>query len=172
MDKRSIATRKKIRDTYISMLINKEPINVRAIVKKANINKSTFYRYYTYLEELEDELILEVVKDAHSSCATPTTNDATFAEKFFDYIENMDDRSRAIFYRNVPRACDMFVSIALEGYKKKEDNHIKQLIFYIISSGCMQLFVNRKYGRAEKKEAIVELGKAYGRIAAENKEEK
>ena len=40
MDHRSVNTKKKIRTTYFAMLMNKEPINGRSLVKKANINKS------------------------------------------------------------------------------------------------------------------------------------
>lgn len=64
MDKRIINSNKKIKDTYIEMLMKQEPnkIQVKELCKLAHINRSTFYDRYGFLENLENEIIEDEMK--------------------------------------------------------------------------------------------------------------
>ena len=160
MDTRSIKTRAKIKDKYILMLLHKEPVNVRALVKKAKINKSTFYRYYSYIEELEDEIIHDLAVETYNICKT--NENGLFIENFFDYYENkMDDIRKFIFNWNISKSSHILASLATDDYKTANDDLHRELLMYILANGCISLFLNKKYPREDKKKAIIDIGRAY-----------
>src|SRR5574344_1177042 len=63
MDKRIEKTKQKIKSKYIELMLQKEPntIQVKELCKQANINRSTFYERYGYIDKLIDEIIEEEV---------------------------------------------------------------------------------------------------------------
>ena len=63
MDKRIKKTKQKIKSKYIELMLQKEPntIQVKELCKQANINRSTFYERYGYIDKLIDEIIEEEV---------------------------------------------------------------------------------------------------------------
>ena len=63
MDKRIEKTKQKIKSKYIELMFQKEPntIQVKELCKQANINRSTFYERYGYIDTLIDEIIEEEV---------------------------------------------------------------------------------------------------------------
>lgn len=50
-----------IKKAYLETIRERKTPNVRDLCRRANINKSTFYRYYSCLEAFEDELYKETV---------------------------------------------------------------------------------------------------------------
>ena len=63
MDKRIEKTKQKIKSKYKELMFQKEPnnIQVKELCKQANINRSTFYERYGYIDALIDEIIEEEV---------------------------------------------------------------------------------------------------------------
>ena len=161
MDKRSIATRNKIKRTYLDMIANKQPVNVRALVRKANINKSTFYRYYSYIEELENETLKDLAKDIYTYSASMKDN-KTFVENFFDYFEQLEEGKKIIFARNPFKTTEVVTEYAFDEYRKHYNAELPKLLtLYIVSSGCINLLVNRKFTREDRKAAIIKMGNLY-----------
>lgn len=64
MDKRIIRSTQKIKDTYLKLLFKEDPsqIQVKDLCREANVNRSTFYDRYGFLEALENEVIEEEMK--------------------------------------------------------------------------------------------------------------
>ena len=66
MDKRIINTKKKLTNTMLTLMKEKrlQDITVLELCKKANINRTTFYKYYKDVEDLvikiEDSLLVEL----------------------------------------------------------------------------------------------------------------
>lgn len=56
-------TKKHIKDTYIKLLDNHEPLDVSVseLCEAADINRSTFYEYYSYIEMMIDEIIYDQI---------------------------------------------------------------------------------------------------------------
>lgn len=65
-NRRVVMTKKIIKDTFIEMLEKKniQKIYVRELCEKADINRSTFYKYYEsqydLLAEMENDLLMEI----------------------------------------------------------------------------------------------------------------
>jgi len=66
MDKRIVNTKKKLTETFFQLLAKKKinDITVLELCNKANINRTTFYKYYKDIDDLalkiEDELIADL----------------------------------------------------------------------------------------------------------------
>lgn len=166
MDKRREATISKIKQTYINMVVNKEAINVRALVRKANINKSTFYRYYTYIEELEDELIIQLAEKIYTESRNGGREN--FVENYFYVYEQvLTPEEKALFRKHPHKITDSLVRIALSHFKAEHPDPNQQLILYIIATGCIALFLNNNFTREERKNAIISVGKSFKRFLDE-----
>ena len=69
MDKRIINTKKKLTNTLLALIKEKrlQDITVLELCKRANINRTTFYKYYKDIEDLviktEDSLLIELEKN-------------------------------------------------------------------------------------------------------------
>lgn len=81
MNNKRERTKTKIKNCYISLLMTKSPldINVSEICKKCQINRSTFYEYYSYIDSLIEDIIYDQI-DAISK-----VNDVLYDSY---YIEN------------------------------------------------------------------------------------
>ena len=166
MDKRRENTISKIKQTYINMVVNKEAINVRALVRKANINKSTFYRYYTYIEELEDELITQLAEKIYIKSHNGGYDN--FVENYFYVYEQvLTPEEKTLFRKHPHKITDSLVRIALSHFKDEYPDPNKQLILYIIATGCIALFLNNNYTREERRSAIISVGKSFKRFLDE-----
>lgn len=166
MDKRRENTINKIKQTYINMVVNKEAINVRALVRKANINKSTFYRYYTYIEELEDELITQLAEKIYIE-STNGGHDNFVKNYYYVYEQVLTPEEKALFRKHPHKITDSLVQIALSHFKKKYPDLNQQLILYIIATGCIALFLNNNYTREERRNATISVGKSFKRFLDE-----
>lgn len=64
MDKRIIKSNQKIKQAYIELLMKHTPnkIQIKDLCKLADINRSTFYDRYGYLDNLESEIIEEEIR--------------------------------------------------------------------------------------------------------------
>ncbi|WP_040982348.1 TetR/AcrR family transcriptional regulator [Oceanobacillus jeddahense] len=70
MDRRIRKSKKALRDALIDLLDKKEfkQISITDIVKNADVNRGTFYKYYTYKEDLIKEvqdMIIQDLKEAY-----------------------------------------------------------------------------------------------------------
>ena len=69
MDKRILNTKRKLKDTLLVLLTKKrlKDITVLELCKKANINRTTFYKYYNAVEDLtlkiEEELTIHLKEE-------------------------------------------------------------------------------------------------------------
>ena len=65
MDRRVVKTKKAIRNAFTQLLVNKDinDITVKEISDLADINRKTFYNYYTGVYQLVDEIEDNIVKD-------------------------------------------------------------------------------------------------------------
>ena len=65
MDRRIKYTKKTIKDTFISLLSEKDikKITVSEICKLADINRATFYRYYLDVYDLLDKIQEEFIEE-------------------------------------------------------------------------------------------------------------
>lgn len=64
MDKRINKSKQKLKEKYIELLFKKEPeeIKVKELCSLSNINRSTFYERYGYLDALVSEIIEDEIK--------------------------------------------------------------------------------------------------------------
>ena len=64
MDKRINKSKQKLKEKYIELLFKKEPeeIKVKELCALSNINRSTFYERYGYLDALVSEIIEDEIK--------------------------------------------------------------------------------------------------------------
>lgn len=63
MDKRIVKSKQKLKEKYVELLFKKEPeeIKVNELCSLSNINRSTFYDRYGYLDALVNEIIEEEI---------------------------------------------------------------------------------------------------------------
>lgn len=72
-NRRTQMTKRILRESLLEMLktVNIQKISIRALCEKANINRSTFYKYYgsqfDLLKEMEDDLLSRIEESFNSS---------------------------------------------------------------------------------------------------------
>ena len=104
MNKSSAKTRSIIKTTFAEMLSEKQEINkitVTELVKRANINRGTFYSHYDDIycvaEDYENELIDKFFSDAK---LISLQNPVSFIDSFFDYIRKNDENYKLLCRSN------------------------------------------------------------------------
>ena len=123
MDKRVIHTKKKIKDTFITLLNEKElnKITVSEICKSANINRATFYRYYLDIYDLLDKIKDEFVKEL-ISIAKDNKNDTvkSFTTSTLEIFKNNKELTKILF-KNKQAACFLndILQIAYDKLRKQ-----------------------------------------------------
>ncbi len=93
-DLRVIKSIESIKAAYGQLLSEKEPgqVTVTALCELARINKKTFYRYYSSLEDLMDELSQEITQKFMArikNCTLPEDLEA-FNENYLHYASEQD----------------------------------------------------------------------------------
>ncbi|STY33691.1 DNA-binding transcriptional repressor AcrR [Listeria fleischmannii subsp. coloradonensis] len=73
MDRRIRKTKKAFYEAFLKLLEtqNLQQITVTAIVKEADVNRSTFYKHYTEKEDLLNEIIESVLGDLQAAYNEP-----------------------------------------------------------------------------------------------------
>lgn len=63
MTKKRLKTISSIKNAYIDLLLQKDPlsISVKEICEKCHINRSTFYEYYPYIDQLTKDVIYDQI---------------------------------------------------------------------------------------------------------------
>ena len=85
MDKRINKSKQKLKEKYIELLFKKEPeeIKVKELCSLSNINRSTFYERYGYL----DALVSEIIEDEISV----TVNHVMEKDHYIEFIALVSD---------------------------------------------------------------------------------
>ena len=89
MNNSSRKTRKLIRSTFAEMLSEKgtiDKITVTELVKRANINRGTFYTHYDDVYSVAEDFETEILEQFDAASADIADLDA-FVESFFDFIK-------------------------------------------------------------------------------------
>lgn len=93
MDRRVKYTKKVIKETFLSLLEEKDisNISVKELCEKADVNRGTFYRYYEdiydLLKKIEEEFI-EEVKNSNSMIHMSEHSIYTFTREILEVFEN------------------------------------------------------------------------------------
>ena len=102
MDRRVKYTKKVIKETFLSLLEEKDisNISVKELCEKADINRGTFYRYYEdiydLLKKIEEEFI-EEVKNSNSMIHMSKHSIYTFTKEILEVFENNKKLVRILF---------------------------------------------------------------------------
>lgn len=125
-DRRVRRTKKVLKDSLISLLLVEEfkDITITEIVKKADINRGTFYKHYQYKEDLLNEVIHDNLSELVDSFRDPYVNVESFdikmlsssSIKIFDHIQKQKN-----FYK---LALNPHI---MPGYQNKIGNVFKKL---------------------------------------------
>ena len=100
MDRRTIYTKKVIKDTLIDLLAEKEisKITVSEICKIADINRATFYRYYLDAFDLLDKIREEFVNELMSTLRDEDVNSVyVFTKEIFEVLAKNKKLVRVLF---------------------------------------------------------------------------
>ena len=104
VNRSSIKTRALIKSTFAEMLSEKKEINkitVTELVKRADINRGTFYSHYDDVygvaEDYENELIDKFFDDAR---LIGSQDIDSFTDSFFDYIKKNNENYRLLCSSN------------------------------------------------------------------------
>lgn len=93
-----IKTKKALRNAYMSLVSEKEAddISVSELCRIADVNRGTFYKYYSVPEDIFYELLDEIV---HQSPVFATDNKLTVEESMTEYCRNLyNNRNLAKVY--------------------------------------------------------------------------
>lgn len=104
VNRSSIKTRALIKSTFAEMLSEKKEINkitVTELVKRADINRGTFYSHYDDVygvaEDYENELIDKFFDDAR---LIGSQDIDSFTDSFFDYIKKNNENYKLLCSSN------------------------------------------------------------------------
>lgn len=104
LNRSSIKTRALIKSTFAEMLSEKQSIDkitITELVKRADINRGTFYSHYDDVygvaEDYENELIDKFFDDAR---LLNSQNVDTFLDSFFDYIKKNNENYKLLCRSN------------------------------------------------------------------------
>ena len=91
-NKATLKSKRKIRDAYLELLAENQKehrdIRIVEIAKRANINRGTFYAYYSSIEELE--------KDAYESITNQLLKEV-YNTPFNDILNSHDEKEISLF---------------------------------------------------------------------------
>ena len=102
MDRRVKYTKKVIKETFLSLLEDKDVscISVKELCEKADVNRGTFYRYYEdiydLLKKIEEEFI-EEIRNSNSMVHMSNHSIYTFTKEILNIFENNKKLVRLLF---------------------------------------------------------------------------
>ena len=171
MRKEPIENKRKIKQAYLKMLGSGKTPNVREICRIADINKSTFYRHYSYLEELEKEMYVEEAKEFYAYLIKDTDFNNIpdgFMERVFEYRKTLSKERTLFLDKNKPVAVDEVVNLAIEGVKKISDNINNEMLVAIVVRGSMYLMFDNRYTDQEKIDITTKITRSYHKAVKNN----
>ena len=170
IDRRTLKTRKAIRDAFAEILTEKElsKVTVREITEKADINRATFYKHYLDIYDLYDKTEQEILVELGMLVLRlqELPSDKIFSS-LIDYIDENRTVFRMIFSVNSKSAMREKFSKCMDGLfrqieaeKKSIDLNDSRLMYQTCyrSQGCIAViakWVSDAY--TEPKEFIVNL---------------
>lgn len=126
IDRRIRKTKQALTDALLSLLQTKEfrSITITDIVTIADVNRGTFYKHYTYKEDLLDDIIERVIVDLKDSYEEPYRHVSTLiiqemvasAIKIFDHVATHRNFYQLITHSN-----------ALPGFQQRICYELQQL---------------------------------------------
>ncbi|WP_439443107.1 TetR/AcrR family transcriptional regulator C-terminal domain-containing protein [Listeria aquatica] len=127
-DRRTQKTKKAFHTAFLQLLENKTPaqITVSDLVRKADVNRSTFYRHYQEIQDLLDELIHFVLQDLRTAYNDPYQKETDFSLsrlrpemiKIFEHVYKNRDFYRQVIHAKISpgfqnQICEVIKELAL-----------------------------------------------------------
>lgn len=153
VDARTKYTKKIIRDCFFNLLKEK-PLNritVKEICEQADINRTTFYRYYEDPFDLMDQIEKELLDSFQSYIRTFANRDIKSAiEAMFSAIANnrevyqiliSENGDRQYIHRMVTDSYHIFRKNWEKQYPKLTENQCRWLYYYI-AQGCVTITID------------------------------
>ena len=139
VDRRVHKTKKALKDALLQLMEAQEfkSITITDIVHLADLNRGTFYKHYTYKEDLLDDIVLDVITDLIESFRAPYRHNAKFFEetlsasaiKIFDHVEK-----HAAFYTMIinsnglpgfqNRICNVLIDLTMHDIRVDVDDPV------------------------------------------------
>jgi AcrR family transcriptional regulator len=79
LDRRVLKSKRALKEALLALMHKKsfKEITITDIVQKADLNRGTFYKHYTYKEDLLHEIIDDIIFDLVASYREPYKNSET-----------------------------------------------------------------------------------------------
>lgn len=172
----SAKTKNLIKETFAELLYeerNIHKISVTELVKRANINRSTFYSHYDDVWEVAEDIKSETM---HAFFGNTELNGIKDIEPFFDeihkFIKKNDDLFRLMFnsdevtgfVQRLGKICKDKIFTALKNDPEITDKHLLELEVSTFSDGLAMQFIRYYHNDFEiTLEDIIECGKVWCR---------
>jgi len=138
LDRRVLKSKRALKEALLALMHKKsfKEITITDIVQKADLNRGTFYKHYTYKEDLLNEIIEDITIDLVASYREPYKNAETFevskltanAIKVFDHVQK-----NANFYKLI-----IHVEL-LHGFQYKLCEILKELSIQDFHAPAMEM---------------------------------
>ena len=176
IDRRVLRTKKNIRQAFLSLLSNKSltHITVKELSDLADINRKTFYMYYSNIEdilaELEDELVQKLILVFEKELFEKETFDSySFFENLNQAILEDIDLYRMLNHSDllshiILRAKNALIDVLFRKYNIPEDADNERYILYAeyAASGILSMYT--RWFSSDSKMNLEELTKTAAEI--------
>lgn len=176
IDRRVLRTKKNIRQAFLSLLSNKSltHITVKELSDLADINRKTFYMYYSNIEdilaELEDELVQKLILVFEKELFEKETFDSySFFENLNRTIQEDMELYRILNHSDllphlIQRAKNALIEVFFRKYNISADSDNERYILYAeyAASGILSMYT--KWFSSDSKMNLEELTKTAAEI--------
>ena len=176
IDRRVLRTKKNIRQAFLSLLSNKSltHITVKELSDLADINRKTFYMYYSNIEdilaELEDELVQKLILVFEKELFEKETFDSySFFENLNRTIQEDMELYRILNHSDllphlIQRAKNALIEVFFRKYNISADSDNERYIHYAeyAASGLLSMYT--KWFSSDSKMNLEELTKTAAEI--------
>lgn len=176
IDRRVLRTKKNIRQAFLSLLSNKSltHITVKELSDLADINRKTFYMYYSNIEdilaELEDELVQKLILVFEKELFEKETFDSySFFENLNRTIQEDMELYRILNHSDllphlIQRAKNALIEVFFRKYNISADSDNERYILYAeyAASGILSMYT--RWFSSDSKMNLEELTKTAAEI--------
>ena len=176
IDRRVLRTKKNIRQAFLSLLSNKSltHITVKELSDLADINRKTFYMYYSTIEdilaELEDELVQKLILVFEKELFEKETFDSySFFENLNRTIQEDMELYRILNHSDllphlIQRAKNALIEVFFRKYNISADSDNERYILYAeyAASGILSMYT--RWFSSDSKMNLEELTKTAAEI--------
>ena len=176
IDRRVLRTKKNIRQAFLSLLSNKSltHITVKELSDLADINRKTFYMYYSNIEdilaELEDELVQKLILVFEKELFEKKTFDSySFFENLNRTIQEDMELYRILNHSDllphlIQRAKNALIEVFFRKYNISADSDNERYILYAeyAASGILSMYT--RWFSSDSKMNLEELTKTAAEI--------